>query len=812
MCRLRRQPLEHVLQVGPGVEPVQPPRLDQAHHGGGPLARRLSSSLPVPACGGHVRNLFGSSPLATDGGRCPRALRCTGLPLTRASVMKSVAASAEPSPHQPAASRRAETTDRPAPGFTRAAPDSVQAAIDRSPRMVGQRRTLQALFGPAIQLPGDLGTDEVPVQAHQDGGAQAAAPDPPPFLAHDARHGPVQRQVQEANDDAQEWSLPARPGGAGVRPSMAADDAPLPGRLGGVPVVSQRLVAPADAPPSRAASPAVADVPVNLTGLPDPLKAGLESLSGMDLSNVRVHRNSNQPAQLQALAYAQGNDIHLGPGQEQHLPHEAWHVVQQAQGRVQPTLQLQNGQAVNADAGLEREADLMGARANARAVQRPADGGRQDRIPLGLTAPGRWPPQGPVGKSSTAPIQRLERYPQQVLEGTMFTPSYTTTKVGKYVLPKRMLARPLGLPHGINTGPRTTEHSRLWIDVKAQQGGITSLVDGHLLNHKFGGEANGTNMVPISADANSQMSAFDSYVASLLSTTEAGAAVVDLEVAVNYGRSDGQTSEQNAVPTSLDMRVVPQRQTENTWADDPDEGVIVQNVKVNLESESVRGQQAAASSSSLVKKKVRWESYGFAKSGASKPTPTIEGVETPQDQGPKNEDLRKQRYQSFTALPAWINWKNEQSRTGRDQGAQDIVSDTLVDSVWKKSEPSSDDLDMDDDFQDEYEEKSGSSSLEAYQPSADEVAEAEAADQAIDEEQAMSDEDLNRVQMTEEDRSALEEHQEHQMNEMRDEVALRGMESAIRRFNKSEEEIIELLAEYEPSNDGSEAEMAEDSH
>jgi hypothetical protein len=25
------------------------------------------------------------------------------------------------------------------------------------------------------------------------------------------------------------------------------------------------------------------------------------------------------------------------PGQEQHLPHEAWHVVQQKQGRVKPT-------------------------------------------------------------------------------------------------------------------------------------------------------------------------------------------------------------------------------------------------------------------------------------------------------------------------------------------------------------------------------------------------------------------------------------------------------------------------------------------
>ncbi|HAP61901.1 MAG TPA: hypothetical protein DCR93_21180, partial [Cytophagales bacterium] len=34
-----------------------------------------------------------------------------------------------------------------------------------------------------------------------------------------------------------------------------------------------------------------------------------------------------------------GTDIHLAPGQQKHLPHEAWHVVQQKQGRVKPTLQ-----------------------------------------------------------------------------------------------------------------------------------------------------------------------------------------------------------------------------------------------------------------------------------------------------------------------------------------------------------------------------------------------------------------------------------------------------------------------------------------
>ena len=81
----------------------------------------------------------------------------------------------------------------------------------------------------------------------------------------------------------------------------------------------------------------------NNTGLPDQLKAGIESLSGMSMDHVRVHYNSDKPAQLQAHAYAQGSEIHIGPGQEKHLAHEAWHVVQQAQGRVRATRQMKGG-------------------------------------------------------------------------------------------------------------------------------------------------------------------------------------------------------------------------------------------------------------------------------------------------------------------------------------------------------------------------------------------------------------------------------------------------------------------------------------
>ena len=106
-----------------------------------------------------------------------------------------------------------------------------------------------------------------------------------------------------------------------------------------------------------------AQLKANKTGMPDHLKTGIENLSGYSMDDVKVHYNSAQPAQLNAHAYAQGNDIHIAPGQERHLPHEAWHVVQQRQGRVKPTMQLKTGVAVNDDIGLEKEADVMGGRA-----------------------------------------------------------------------------------------------------------------------------------------------------------------------------------------------------------------------------------------------------------------------------------------------------------------------------------------------------------------------------------------------------------------------------------------------------------------
>ena len=112
----------------------------------------------------------------------------------------------------------------------------------------------------------------------------------------------------------------------------------------------------------------------NQTGLPDNLKSGIESLSGHSMDDVNVHYNSAQPAQLNAHAFAQGSDIHVASGQEKHLPHEAWHVVQQKQGRVQPTRQMKGKVNINDDEGLEHEADVMGEKALQKKKDKPIVG------------------------------------------------------------------------------------------------------------------------------------------------------------------------------------------------------------------------------------------------------------------------------------------------------------------------------------------------------------------------------------------------------------------------------------------------------
>lgn len=96
----------------------------------------------------------------------------------------------------------------------------------------------------------------------------------------------------------------------------------------------------------------------NHTGIPLGIQERFESMAGLDLDDVKVHYNSDKPEQLQALAYTQGNQIYIAPGQEKHLEHELGHVIQQKQGKVKPTGSI-GGLPLNDDADLERAANLL---------------------------------------------------------------------------------------------------------------------------------------------------------------------------------------------------------------------------------------------------------------------------------------------------------------------------------------------------------------------------------------------------------------------------------------------------------------------
>ncbi len=101
--------------------------------------------------------------------------------------------------------------------------------------------------------------------------------------------------------------------------------------------------------------------------LPASLRNGMESALDADLSNVRIHTGSPSATLVGALAYTRGNEVHFAPGQYQPhtqagrelLGHELAHVVQQRQGRVNPTTSIQ-GLPASDDPALEAEAAASG--------------------------------------------------------------------------------------------------------------------------------------------------------------------------------------------------------------------------------------------------------------------------------------------------------------------------------------------------------------------------------------------------------------------------------------------------------------------
>ncbi|WP_176220714.1 DUF4157 domain-containing protein [Cohnella massiliensis] len=145
------------------------------------------------------------------------------------------------------------------------------------------------------------------------------------------------------------WPTGEWPGAAGNQAALQMIRNPNPDRSEAAP--KQRL-----ADPNR---------------LPLEVQAKMEMAMDADFSDVTIHPNSASAAQVGALAYAQGTDIHFAPGQydpfsrkgQQMIGHELAHVVQQKAGRVAPTGRTASGALLNESPHLEKEADALGAKA-----------------------------------------------------------------------------------------------------------------------------------------------------------------------------------------------------------------------------------------------------------------------------------------------------------------------------------------------------------------------------------------------------------------------------------------------------------------
>ncbi len=332
---------------------------------------------------------------------------------------------------------------------------SLQMAIDNSPRMVAQRRQLEGMFGRPMQR---KGIDE-----------------------KEPLHGKLEA-LQKKEKEEKELLQGKFPEGAA--PTQLVENA---------------------APPQ------------NNTGLPDNLKAGIENLSGLAMDDVKVHYNSSKPAQLQAHAYTQGTDIHVAPGQEQHLPHEAWHVVQQKQGRVRPTVQAK-GVAINDDQGLEKEADMMGDNARQLVVggiqeeqktnsengkidieQLPAlpfTTQRKDQVQLSHLS--RTKPDN----TYSMPIQLEPWSTMASLDGRQTDVTWALHPTGAAGV--EMVADPLGPEHSQGGPPKSGVQSAIMekLPTDSALDNKSKFIRGHLLNDNLGGPGEAGNLFPITAEAN----------------------------------------------------------------------------------------------------------------------------------------------------------------------------------------------------------------------------------------------------------------------------------------------------------------------
>jgi hypothetical protein len=210
----------------------------------------------------------------------------------------------------------------------------------------------------------------------------------------DSQEGRADKAAVQASPGKRTLTMPEEPGAAGV-PGKQTMSMELP--------IQRRSDGPAASPVGSDQPAGASPSPGGGQPLPETMRGRMERLFGADLSAVRIHEGP-QAESVGALAYTQGTDIHFAPGQydpestrgQELIGHELGHVVQQAQGSVQPTTHSA-GVAVNDSSALEREADELGARAAGAERDVPGSAG---------TADARTPAPIQASHGKAAPIQR----------------------------------------------------------------------------------------------------------------------------------------------------------------------------------------------------------------------------------------------------------------------------------------------------------------------------------------------------------------------------------------------------------------------
>lgn len=201
----------------------------------------------------------------------------------------------------------------------------------------------------------------------------------------------------------------------------------------------------------------------NKTGLPDSLKTGIENLSGYSMDDVRVHYNSSKPAQLQAHAYAQGSDIHLGPVEDKRKE-----SVAQAK-----MIDLMNNSTCNKyPAYLQGSTTILSPEKNRQQAQE-------------------------FHTSSPPPIQR-----KTIIEHK--GRNWGRPNAADIIVGHRMRAK-LDNDHPVQGSepPRNSDMGGVRNQIRRNNGEVP-MVLGHLLNHDLGGLGINTNLIPITWRANGQ--------------------------------------------------------------------------------------------------------------------------------------------------------------------------------------------------------------------------------------------------------------------------------------------------------------------